>query len=149
MSKSRRFSLIYLGILVISLVIFQNVICLGQSDKSRPKPFDWGIDPEDVERLRAMIPLFLTLKTMVNTGTSILILGLMILHIGIYRRTGTKFSIGLVFFSTAFLLYTILSNPLLYRSIAGFKKIGFGPILLIPDVFTLIASAVLLYLSQK
>ena len=149
MSKSRRFSLIYLGILIISLVIVQNVTCLGQSDKPRPKPFDWGIEPEDVERLKATISIFFTVKTIINTGTSILILGLMIVHTGIYRRTGTKFSLGLVFFSTAFLLYTIWSNPLLYRLIPGFKRIGFGSILIIPDVFTLIASAVLLYLSQK
>ena len=93
MRKRRRSSLIFFSFLVISLVIFQNVICLGQFDRKRPRPFDWGIDPEDVERFRAMVSIILTLKTIVNIGTSILILGLVIVHVGIYRRTGTKFSL--------------------------------------------------------
>ncbi|KON30060.1 hypothetical protein AC482_04905 [miscellaneous Crenarchaeota group-15 archaeon DG-45] len=148
MRKRLRLSLILLSILVMSMIISQNITCLGQPDRSRPRPFDWDIDPEEVERLRVLIPRLLTVKAIINTLSSMLILGIVIIHINILRRTGTKFSLGLVIFSTALLLYTLAANPLIHR-LVGFSRIGFGPMLLIPDVFALIASAVLLYLSRK
>lgn len=101
-----------------------------------------------MERLRALLPLYFTVKTIIITLNSILILGIVVIHIGIYRKTGTKFSIGLVLFSTALLTYTIAANPLLHR-LLGFRRIGLGPLLMIPDLFTCIASAILLYLSRQ
>lgn len=148
MRKRRRFNLILLSILVISMVIFPNTMCLGQLDRRKPPWFDWDFNPEEFERLRVLIPRLLTMKMIVNTISSIVILGIMIIHINILRITGTKFSLGLLMFSTALLLYTLAANPLIHR-LAGFRRIGFGPMFFIPDVFTLIASIVLLYLSRK
>lgn len=148
MRNRYRVGLVLLSILVIGMAISQSVSCLGQPERPRHPPFDWDISPEELERLRALLPYFLTVKAVIASLNSVLILSLVVIHINIYRRTGTKFSLGLVLFSTAFLLYTIVANPLVHM-LLGFRRIGFGPIFIIPDLFTLLASAILIYLSRQ
>jgi hypothetical protein len=130
------------------MVISQSVLCLGQPERPRRPPFGWDISPEELERLRNLLPYYLTAKAVIDTINTVLILSLVVIHINIYRRTGTKFSLGLVLFSTALLLYTIVANPLIHR-VLGFRRIGFGPIFIIPDLLTLLASAILIYLSRQ
>jgi len=59
-----------------------------------------------------------------------------------------EFTIGLIALNVALLLYALTSNPLIHRWL-GFMGSGLGPFAMLPDLFTLIASATLLYLSQK
>ena len=100
-----------------------------------------------------ILPYYFTAKAVIDTVNTVLILGIVVIHIGIYRRTGTKFSLGLVLFSTALLLYTIAANPFLYRVLGArmqiFNKLGFGPLFIVPDLLTLIASIILIYLSRQ
>jgi hypothetical protein len=147
MRKRYRTFILLLSVLVLGMAISQCVPCLGQPEHPR-RPFGWDISPEELERLRALLPYYLTAKAVIDTLNTVLILGIVVIHIGIYRRTGTKFSLGLVLFSTAFLLYTVVANPLVHR-LLGFRRIGFGPLFIIPDLLTLIASAVLIYLSRQ
>lgn len=139
-------SLALLSILVIIMFIVP-MASGAQPPHPRP-PFDWDINPEQLERLRALLPYYLLVKTIFATLGSILLLSLLLIYFGIYRKTGTRFSLGLIIFSAALLLYTISSNPLIHRFV-GFRRIGLGPLLMIPDLFTCIASAILLYLSRQ
>lgn len=148
MRKRHRIGLTLLAILVMGMTISQLVTCVSQPERPPRPPFDWNISPEEMERLRAILPLYFNVKAAINTLNSILILSLVVIHIDIYRRTGTKFSLGLVVFSTALLLYTIMANPLVH-GVLGFRRIGFGPLLIVPDLLTLFASAVLIYLSRQ
>lgn len=148
MRNRYRTGLLLLTVLVIGMAISQCVLCLGQPERPRRPPFDWDISPEELERLRALLPFYLTAKAVIDTLNSALILVIVLIHINIYRRTGTRFSLGLVLFSTALLFYTILANPLVY-GVLGFRRIGFGPIFIVPDLLTLIASAILIYLSRQ
>lgn len=147
MRKRYRTGILLLSVLVLGMIISQCVPCLGQPERPR-RPFDWDVSPEELERLRALLPYYLTAKAVIDTLNTVLILGIVVIHIGIYRRTGTKFSVGLVLFSTALLLYTIVANPFLH-SVLGFRRIGFGPLFIVPDLLTLIASAILIYLSRQ
>jgi hypothetical protein len=133
-------------ILVLSVAMTQIYPCLGQPEGPRRPPFDFP--PEDWERLRELLPLYFTVKAVIATITSIMLLAIVIMQINIYRNTGARFSLGLVLFSTALLMYTISANPFLH-TLVGFRRIGFGPLLIIPDLLTLIASAVLIYLSRQ
>jgi hypothetical protein len=147
MRKRSRTFILLLSALMLGMAISQCVPCLGQPERPR-RPFGWDISPEELERLRALLPYYFTAKAIIDTINSVLILGIVAIHINIYRRTGTKFSLGLVLFSTAFLLYAVVANPLVHR-LLGFRRIGFGPLFIIPDLLTLIASAVLIYLSRQ
>ena len=143
-----KISLTLFSILIIVIMISKFPSGLGQMREPPRPPFGWDFKPEDFELLRRLLPMYFTFKSIIQTINSILILSIVLIHIGIYRKTGTKFSLGLVIFSTAILLYTIMSNPIVHN-LLGFRRIGFGPLLLIPDILTLIASAVLIYLSRQ
>lgn len=147
MRERYRTGLMLLSVLVLGMALSQCVPCLGQP-KPPGRPFGWDVSPEELERLRTLLPYYLTAKAVIDTLNTVLILGIVVIHIGIYRRTGTKFSVGLVLFSTALLLYTIVANPLLHV-VLGFRRIGFGPLFIVPDLLTLIASAILIYLSRQ
>lgn len=78
----------------------------------------------------------------------VLLLGLLAIYVDIYRKTGSEFTLGLIIFCVAFLLYAVTSNPWVHQ-LLGYRGSGLGPFAMLPDTFTLVASVVLLYLSQK
>jgi hypothetical protein len=136
--------LAFLALIISSMFLVQ--IAAGQPHGKPPR--FWDIDPEHWERLREQLPLYFTVKTVFATISSILLVLLMVVYVDIYRKTGTRFSLGLVIFSGVLLFYTISSNPFLHQ-ILGFRRIGFGPFMMLPEIFTCIASAILLYLSRQ
>jgi hypothetical protein len=83
--------------------------------------------------------------SLINIG---LILAVFVLYANIYRKTKSPFSLGLTIFSFAFLINILTSSPLLH-AICGFKSSGLGPFLILPDLFTTIALAILVYLTTK
>jgi hypothetical protein len=94
------------------------------------------------------IEFFYTAKTVVSTINVTLSIFLLLIYISIYRKTRSEFTIGLIIFSMVFLMNALASNPLV-TWIFGFRAFGLGPFALLPDLFTLGALAVLLYLSVK
>jgi hypothetical protein len=94
------------------------------------------------------IELFYTVKTVVSTVNVTLLIFLLLTYINIYRKTRSEFTIGLIIFSSVFLLNALASNPFVIW-IFGFRPSGLGPFAMLPDLFTLGALCVLLYLSIK
>jgi len=94
------------------------------------------------------VELFYTVGTVVSTVNLTLSIFLLFIYIGIYQKTRSEFTIGLVIFSAVFLLNALASNPLVIRAF-GFWPAGLGPFAMLSDLFTLAALAVLLYLSVK
>ena len=109
-------------------------------------PFDLRWPRSD--RIRGDIELFYTIKTVVSTVNVTLLIFLLITYFDIYTKTKSEFTIGLIIFSMVLLLYAITTNPLVHW-IFGFRAIGLGPFAMLPDVFTCLALAVLLYLTFR
>jgi hypothetical protein len=105
----------------------------------RPFPFD---------RIRGDIQLFYTVRTVVSSVNVTLLVFLLATYVSIYRKTQSEFTIGLILFSMILLLYALTSNPLV-QTVFGFQAYGLGPFAMLPDVFSAIALAVLLYLTLK
>ena len=97
---------------------------------------------------RGDIELFYTIKTVLSTINTTLLVFLLITYVDIYKKLKSEFTIGLIIFSMILLLYALVSNPLM-QSIFGFRGIGLGPFAMLPDLFTCLALAVLLYLTMK
>jgi hypothetical protein len=97
--------------------------------------------PEDLE-------FYYTAETVVSTVNVTLSVFLLLIYVSIYRKTRSEFTIGLTMFSLVFLLNGLASNPFVIWAF-GFRPLGLGPFALLPDVFTIGALAVLLYLSVK
>jgi hypothetical protein len=69
-------------------------------------------------------------------------------YVSIFRKTESEFTIRLIIFSAVFLLQAFVSIPLLHGAF-GFYDFGPGPFVLLPDLFTCLALAVLLYLTFR
>jgi len=111
-----------------------------------PTPFEPRRFP--IDRIRGDIELFYTAKTIISSVNITLLVILLITYIGIYRKTQSEFTIGLIIFSMVLLFYALTSNPITYWAF-GFHAFGLGPFAMLPDLFTCIALAVLLYLTFK
>jgi hypothetical protein len=107
-----------------------------------------GDFPRDPPPWRELLPFLLLAKTALASTNSILLSILLLIYVKIYRTTRSQFSLGLIIFSIALLLYSLMANPLVHM-LAGFRLEGLGPFTMLPDLFTCIASAILLYLSQQ
>jgi hypothetical protein len=91
--------------------------------------------------------VYYTVKAVLASVNAFLLIVLSSIYLKVYKDTGLEFSLGLVIFSVALLLYSLVSNPLLV-SVAGYRGSGLGPFAMLPDLFTCIASFTLLYISQ-
>ena len=91
--------------------------------------------------------IYYTIKAMLATVNAFLLIILSSIYWRVYRDTGLEFSLGLVIFSFALLLYSLVSNPLLV-SVMGYRGSGLGPFAMLPDLFTCIASITLLIISR-
>ena len=89
---------------------------------------------------------FYTVEAVVSTVNVTLSIFLLAIYINIYRRTRSEFTVGLTIFSAVFLLNALALDPFVQWAF-GFHAFGLGPFAMLPDVFTLGALAVLLYLS--
>jgi hypothetical protein len=108
----------------------------------------WEIHERPPENIPGDIEFFYTAKTVVSTINVTLLIFLLLIYISIYKKTRSEFTIGLVIFSMVLLLNALASNPLVIWAF-GFQPFGLGPFALLPDLFTCVALAVLLYLSVK
>jgi len=119
------------------------------SYEQRAPPFEprpWP--PFPPERLLVDLELFYTIKTIVSSVNVTLLVILLVTYIGIYRKTRSEFTVGLILFSVVLFLYAMASNPIVQVAF-GYRAFGLGPFAMLPDVFSLIALAVLLYLTFK
>jgi hypothetical protein len=96
----------------------------------------------------ADIELYYTLKTVISSINATLLVFLLITYLDIYKTLKSEFTLGLIIFSMILLLYALVSNPLM-QSVFGFQAVGLGPFAMLPDLFTGLALAVLLYLTMK
>lgn len=112
-------------------------------------PFDrFNFDFDRYYSVMGDIELFYKVKTVLSSINATLLVFLLATYIDIYKKLQSEFTIGLIIFSLILLLYALSSNPLL-QWLFGFRAYGLGPFAMLPDLFTTLALAVLLYLTMK
>jgi len=94
------------------------------------------------------IELYYTLNTVISSINVTLLIFLLITYIGIYMKIKSEFTIGLIIFSMVLLFYALASNPLVHWAF-GFHALGLGPFAMLPNLFTCVALAILLYFAVK
>jgi hypothetical protein len=143
MNKSLRMWLIIVTIVVVAIL---TALWATSRQWFQFSPFERRLPPPRI--IAGDIEFFYTAKTVVSTINVTLLVFLLLTYIDIYRKTRSDFTIGLTIFSAAFLLNALASNPLIV-GVFGFQPFGLGPFALLPDLFTSVALAILLYLSIK
>ena len=106
------------------------------------------IDWDRIWSYQGDIELYYTAKTVISTINATLLVFLLLIYADIYSKIKSEFTIGLIIFSMILLLYALSSNPLL-QWLFNYRAFGLGPFAMLPDLFTTLALAVLLYLTMK
>jgi hypothetical protein len=89
------------------------------------------------------------IKLFVTTLNVVMLLALLWNYVAVYRDLPNRFTLSLLLFTVALLLYAVSSNPLL-PLLLGFRHgTTLGPFVFMPDVFASIAVVVLLYQSYS
>ena len=149
MNKILKLVIIFTLLVAVALLSYFWAITNTPTPIFEPRrlPFD-RIDWDRQWFYRGDIELFYTVKTVLSTINATLLVFLLVIYVDIYKKLKSEFTIGLIIFSMILLLYALVSNPLM-QSIFGFRGIGLGPFAMLPDLFTCLALAVLLYLTMK
>jgi hypothetical protein len=108
--------------------------------------FDSVVGPRLIDRPR--LALVLQVKLLVTTFTVVLLVALAGTYASLYRELPNPFTLSLVVFCLALLLYALTSNPVVVL-LLGFRPLPFGPFTFLPDLFAAVATVVLLYQSQR
>ena len=143
MSKSVRNWLILATIVVVAILA---AFWARSGFLFPPPPLGRHLPPEF--EVPGDIEFFYTAETVVSTINVTLSIFLLLIYVSIYQKTRSEFTIGLMIFSGVFLLNALALNPLV-RWAFGYRAFGLGPFAMLPDLFTLGALTVLLYLSIK
>jgi len=143
MNKSMRIWLILATLIVVAILS-----AIWASSTFWFPRYPWEPRRRPQENIPGDIEFFYTAETVVSTVNVTLSIFLLLIYVHIYWKTRSEFTIGLIIFSTVFLLNALASNPLVIW-VFGFRLFGLGPFALLPDLFTFGALAVLLYLSVK
>lgn len=98
---------------------------------------------------RPRLAFFIQLKLLLSTFNVLVLLALAGIYGSLYRDLPNQFTLSLVLFSVALLLYAFTSNPIVHF-VFGFRGgPGLGPFAAIPDLFASVAIVVLLYQSYR
>lgn len=94
------------------------------------------------------LAFLLSAKLFVSTFTVVVLLALVATYVSIYRDIPNQFTLSLLLFCLALLLYALTSNPLvqIYLGFRGGVQLGLFTFL--PDVFAALAVVALLYQSH-
>jgi hypothetical protein len=112
-------------------------------------PFDrTNFDFDRYYSVMGDIELFYKIKAILSSINATLLVFLLATYVDMYKKIQSEFTIGLIVFSLILLLYALSSNPLL-QWLFGYRAFGLGPFAMLPDMFTTLALAVLLYLTMK
>ena len=104
--------------------------------------------PRDRQSFMGDFEFYYIANTVISSVNVTLVSILLAAYVILYRKTRSEFVIGLILFALVFLLYTLVSNPIM-QFVFGFRALGLGPFAMLPDLFASIALGVLLYLTLK
>ncbi|MCW4049162.1 MAG: hypothetical protein NWE89_05430 [Candidatus Bathyarchaeota archaeon] len=114
---------------------------------------DPGLEDLEYEHLRIIsnqLAAYIRGKTVISLVNSVLLVYLFASYLDMYRETRATFTLGLVFLSGALLSYSLFTNPVLLNvtgGTEGVKIIRYFNV--VPDLFTTVASTILIYLSRQ
>lgn len=138
-----------IGIMILVLVLIQlGSVHVSAQNWEFPRPRVHDLTPEELQILESKIQSYVMGKTAISVINTLMMSYIMWFYYVMYRENGSKFSLGLIALSAALMIFSLSSNPLLLYSISqkSFRVAGLFTIL--PDLFTSVAAAIMIYLTR-
>lgn len=105
-------------------------------------------DRETLLRLEQQIENYIKFRIVVSGLNIILYTYILAMYVQLYQETKSKFSMGLMAFSSVLLIYSIASNPIVLFYLLGNKPSWLNVFNTLPDVFASIAAIIMIYLMR-
>jgi predicted PurR-regulated permease PerM len=138
-----------LGIILLALVLIQfSVVNVNGQDPRFPRPRFKDLTPEELQELEERMQNYLMGKTVISIINSLMMGYIMWFYYVMYMENRSKFSLGLIALSAALLVYSVASNPWILSMFARNGKNLMGLFNFIPDLFTTVAAAIMIYLTR-
>jgi hypothetical protein len=100
--------------------------------------------------LSSQLASFMRGKILIGLVNTVLLVYLFATYMDMYRKTKAGFTLGLVFLSGALLSYSLFTNPVLLSLSGGGSGVAVVQYFnYLPDLFTTVASMILIYLSRQ
>lgn len=142
--KSSKPALYVLGIFVL-LVLSIVVLSIFMESQVPAPTFGKRFDFERSIEFREAFEFWSAIITTINV---VLLVYLLYNYVSIYTHLKSQFSLGLIVIASALLAHSISASPFI-SNLFGFRGSGLGPFTIIPSLFTLVASLVLIHLSRQ
>jgi len=151
MSKKIPKEIVQVAGIVIALLIFVGVFSFAV-DTIAPSPRDRfqkeDFQNTDFKHYFEFRETFTFIQIILATLNSILLIYLLFNYVSVYNQIRSKFALGLIVAATSFLAFTFTANPIIH-SFFGFRGSGLGPFAMLPLLFSIIVTIVLIYLSKE
>jgi hypothetical protein len=135
--------------LILALVVVVSILSAIWAINFEPRTPIWEPRPfPNIPNVTGDLELYYIVSTVTSSLNVTLTSILLATYVSLFRKTKSEFVIGLTLFALIFLLYTLVSNPIV-RFVFGYRAFGLGPFVMLPDLFALISLGILLYLSLK
>jgi len=105
-------------------------------------------DRETLLRLEQQIENYIKFRIVVSGLNIILYTYILAMYVQLYQETKSKFSMGLMAFSSVLLIYSIASNPIVLFYMLGTNRSWLNVFNTLPDVFASIAAVIMIYLMR-
>ena len=140
MKKSR---IVLLAVVILTLMVVGYLSAAYLPFHGRPPR-----DGQDMIRVPSPdeLRMYFMVRGIISTVNAGLVIFLLMTYVQIYLKTRAKFTMGLIIFTIALLLYAVTSNPLLHMMFGPYSPCFFEAL---PELFTTIAVVIMLYLSMK
>ena len=135
-------------LLTVLLAAAALAVFISNYEKNQTAQQNFPFGPHSYRPNPADIELYYVARTVFSTINIVLLIVLIINYAGIFLKTKSEFTIGLMLFGIFFLIKDITWSPFVIGAF-GFGLFGLGPFAFLPDLFELTALSVLLYLSIK
>jgi hypothetical protein len=146
MNRSKKIGLL-LAILLALTVVLAVVLSYAKTNQIQHNPGS-PFSPRSQGSFPGDFELYYTFRTVLSTINIVLTALLIFNYVGIYRKTRSEFTLGLLLFAGCLLVKDLTLSPIII-GLGGFGLYGLGPFAFIPDLFEMTALLVLFYLSVK
>ncbi len=151
MTRNKKIALllaILLGLTTLLAVVLSSYFNPFSSWPGQVSSPNSPFSPRSQANFAGDLELYYMFRTILSTVNIVLTAVLIFNYIGIYLKTRSEFTFGLLLFAAMLLIKDITLNPIII-GLGGFGLSGLGPFAFIPDLFEMTALLVLFYLSVK
>ena len=147
--RKKTIALMLVILLALALEFVHGMPNINRPPRNSPwRPRFNETDLETLERIAQRIEMMIRGKIIISSINMILYAYIAFFYIGLYRENRSKFSLSLTSLALVLLIYSISSNPLILFYIGRVKHVWLEAFNFIPDLFSMLAAVILLYLSR-